>query len=209
MSKPSNKAKQQVTNIILKTLFKKPTKPVLYIDFQPELIANNITISNDDLSQILDLAEAKDLVVKDFSVEGGMCYRIHKKAILLLDKHGSYLKYLSKAKREKSINEKEQKSVAPNFTTTRQVLAMHYLLDELKVTKSADKTEIARFIQFLTSKETGTAKIKDTTIYKRVKNPFPRSERTLQSDLQFIRSFYEKLGMSTIVAKINKEIGNK
>ncbi len=96
------------------------------------------------------------------------------------------------------------------FTTARQVLAVTYLLDELKVDRNnTSLTEIAKFIQFLTGKEAGVTKINDTTIYKRVKKPLSKTDKATESDLQFIRIYFEKLGLQGIVKRINKEIGSK
>lgn len=107
-------------------------------------------------------------------------------------------------------NTVETKTEKKEFTTARQVLAIHYLLQELKVSSNTvDKTEIARFIQFLTGKETGVSKIKDTSIYKKVKSLLSKNDRQLELDLQFIRIYFEKLGLNDITDKINKEIRSK
>lgn len=94
------------------------------------------------------------------------------------------------------------------FTTARQVLAIHYIMEYMGVYQNTDKTEIARFIQFLNGKETGVSKINNTTIYKKLKSPFSRDNKTLEADLQFIRIYFEKLGIQSIFDKINKEIGS-
>jgi hypothetical protein len=96
----------------------------------------------------------------------------------------------------------------PEFTTSRQVLAMHYLFEHCNVV-NVDTTEKARFIQFLTGREINAKNIGNTNIYKKLKSPFPQSEKTLINDLQFIRTYFEKLGLIEIVSKINKEIGTK
>lgn len=102
----------------------------------------------------------------------------------------------------------EQNSGNPEFTTSRQVLAMHYLFEYCNVV-NIDTTEKARFIQFLTGREVNAKNIGNTNIYKKLKSPFPQSEKTLINDLQFIRTYFEKLGLIEIVSKINKEIGTK
>src|ERR1700757_359575 len=108
-----------------------------------------------------------------------------------------------------SQNQIDSKETNKEFTTSRQVLAMHYLLSEFRIYGRTDKTEIARFIQFLTGKESGATKITDTTIYKKVKSPLPKNEKTILSDLQFVRWYFEKLGLQVIVDKINKEMSKK
>jgi len=96
----------------------------------------------------------------------------------------------------------------PEFTTRRQVLAIHYLVKNAKV-KGTDKSEIARFIQFITGKEPDKKNIIDTYLYKVVKKPFPESDKQLNKDLQFIREYFEKLGIQGIVDDINKEINSR
>ena len=111
------------------------------------------------------------------------------------------------------VNSKQTKTptneLNKEFTTSRQVLAIHYLFEELKVYAVTDKTEVAKFIQFLTGKETGVAKIGDTTIYKKLKSPLPETDKGILKDLQFIRMYFEKLGFQNIVNQINKEINSR
>jgi hypothetical protein len=94
------------------------------------------------------------------------------------------------------------------FTTRRQVLAIHYLL-KIAGFEDKDKSEKARFIQFLTGKEADTVKIKDTYIYKVVISLFPMNDKHLNKDLQFIRAYFEHLGLKEVVDGINKEINSK
>jgi hypothetical protein len=91
------------------------------------------------------------------------------------------------------------------FTTARQVLAIHYLLEHCRI-PSVDNTAKARFIQFLTGRESGASNIKNTTIYKKVSKPFSIDNKTLNADLDFIRKHFEDLGLSEIALKITKEI---
>lgn len=108
------------------------------------------------------------------------------------------------------IENEESISLETNkeFTTTRQVLAVHYLLDYCDV-RGIDSTAKARFIQFLTGKEIGAANIKNTTIYKRVRSPFVKNDKKLVEDLQFIRKYFEELGLKEIAESITKEINTK
>lgn len=92
------------------------------------------------------------------------------------------------------------------FTTARQVLAVYYLLSELDVHGKTDKTEIARFVQFLTGKEIKAAKITDTNIYKKIKKPLSKSDHQQVADLKFIKQYFEKLGLDNIVSVIDKDI---
>jgi hypothetical protein len=88
----------------------------------------------------------------------------------------------------------------PEFTTARQVLAIHYLLKYSKVDQ-ASNADVARFIEFLTGKNY-------KNIYKRVCNPLGSRDKELNEDLRFIRDFFEKLGLTEIVKMINNEINS-
>ncbi len=93
----------------------------------------------------------------------------------------------------------------PEFTLSRQVLAIHYLLKQSGI-DNIDKTNIARFVQFLTNREVNAKSISDTRIYKTVRNPFSTSNKTLIADLQFVRKQFEDLQMPEITQLITKEI---
>lgn len=87
----------------------------------------------------------------------------------------------------------------PNFTTARQVLAVLYLLEYCQV-KEVDKTQIARFIEFLTGKNYDN-------IYKAVRSPLASKVGNFRrEDLQFIRHFFENLGLVEIVKMINNQL---
>lgn len=99
----------------------------------------------------------------------------------------------------------EEEVTNSEFTTARQVLAIYYLLEYCQVA-NIDNTAKARFIQFLTGKETGAKTISNTTIYKKVAKPFSTNNKTLNADLSFIRKYFEDLGLHSIAATITKEI---
>lgn len=110
---------------------------------------------------------------------------------------------------EDDISEQQSSSItSKEFTLARQVLATNYLLDYAGV-KNVDITAKAKFIQFLTGKQLGAKSIHNTEIYKKLRNPFPANEAALTKDLQFIRNYFEELGLTPIVVKINKELGSK
>ncbi|MFN8284548.1 MAG: hypothetical protein U0U67_15100 [Chitinophagales bacterium] len=128
----------------------------------------------------------------------------------LVEKHNPLVEHF--LKNSKTNNSKELPNTTnKQFTTARQVLAIHYLLNEINdnIYNTTSKTEIARFIQFLTGKEPSTELINNTTIYKKVKQVFSQNEITLENDLKFIRNYFEKLNLQNIVNQINKEISNK
>ncbi len=114
------------------------------------------------------------------------------------------LKEMEEANKQNSI---ENDPGNPEFTLARQVLALYYLLEQSGVS-NVDNSSKARFIQFITGRETNAKQISNTNIYKKIRNPFPANEAALTKDLQFIRNYFEELGLKTIVDKINKEIGS-
>ena len=114
--------------------------------------------------------------------------------------------YLKPKEESADSNQTIDKDGNKKFTTAQQVLAIHYMLKYLGV-KNVDNTAKARFAQLLTGKETGAKEIKNTNIYKLFGNPLKTDEKGLTTDLQFIRIFFENLGLSEIVAEINKELG--
>lgn len=71
---------------------------------------------------------------------------------------------------------------------------------------NTDKTEQARFIQFMTGKESGSSKIKNTTIYKKVCSPYKTNDKEFKKDLLYIKPLFEKLGIVSVVDMINKEL---
>lgn len=108
------------------------------------------------------------------------------------------------------FNENQQSSkLKREFTTARQVLAIKYLFEFAKIdANSYDKTQLAYFVQFLTSKETGAKKIQDTGIYKKIKNPFKDKDSEKKEDLKFVRNYFSNLNLSGIVDLINKDMDN-
>ncbi|HMX25828.1 MAG TPA: hypothetical protein PLD20_24495 [Blastocatellia bacterium] len=88
----------------------------------------------------------------------------------------------------------------PDFTTARQVLAVHYLLKAAGMrADSVDKSNVARLIEFLTGKNY-------RNIYDCVRDPFKISDRETAKDLKFIKPYFEKLGMTQITTLIEKEL---
>ena len=96
------------------------------------------------------------------------------------------------------ITNEEHKKEIEEFTMARQVLAVHYLMKYCQV-KDVDKTAIARFIYFLTSKHYGN-------IYKLVRNPLKGTLPKNNDDLKFIRKYFEELEMEEVVKMINNEM---
>jgi hypothetical protein len=93
----------------------------------------------------------------------------------------------------------------PEHTARRQVLAIYFMMKELGIYANSDKTELARFIQFLTGKETNIKEIKNTNIYKYILNPLPLKEKALNNDLNYIREYFSKMDAANIIVSIDKE----
>lgn len=88
----------------------------------------------------------------------------------------------------------------PDFTTARQVLAIHYLLQAAGMSYSdVDKSNVARLTEFLTEKNY-------RNIYDCVRSPLKTSDKSAEKDLKFIRPFFEKLGLTEVVKMIDKEL---
>jgi hypothetical protein len=97
-----------------------------------------------------------------------------------------------------------QKNINPAFTTSRQVLAIYYLLNEIdhKGINQIDKTDRAKFIEFLTGKNYNN-------IYKTLSNPFKgldkKSPKSFLNDIEYIKMHFENLGLKSIVQKIDAD----
>lgn len=91
-----------------------------------------------------------------------------------------------------------------DFTTKRQVLALHYLLNEVGCkTGSVDRTVQARFIEFMTGKNYDK-------IYKILSEPFKGLENTKNTsaieDMEYIKNQFDKLGLKIITNKITGDM---
>ncbi len=90
-----------------------------------------------------------------------------------------------------------------DITLNRQFLALYYLLNEVdKEAFARNKSEIARFIQLLTGKSYDN-------IYKLTKNPIKdpadRTSKKYQSDIQFVKESFLKLGLNKIAQQIEND----
>lgn len=93
-----------------------------------------------------------------------------------------------------------------DFTTARQVLALHYLLKQLGINMVDSPSSIAKFIQFLTGREANANRIQDTTIYKKVVKPFSLNDKTLKRDLEFLVPYFKEIGLAAVVKDIEDEM---
>lgn len=88
----------------------------------------------------------------------------------------------------------------PDFTTARQVLAVHYLLLAAGMRQNGiDKSNEARLIEFLTGKNY-------RNIYDRVREPLKLSDKEAEKDLKYIKPYFEKLGLFNVIELIEKEL---
>ena len=93
----------------------------------------------------------------------------------------------------------------PEFTTSRQVLAVYYLLNAIDrgIVNQTDRTVKARFIEFLTDKNYNN-------IYTALSNPFKglenNNKKQILKDLEYVKSHFSKLGIQSIVDQIDNDI---
>lgn len=136
-------------------------------------------------------------------------YQVIDNSIQLLmeaDYSDSYHKKCKRALKkyeQLSALEEEQEALTtsrnPDFTTARQVLAVHYLLRAAGMRlDSVDKTSVARLIEFLTGKNY-------RNIYDCVRQPLKLSDKEAEKDLKYIKPYFEKLGLTRIAEMIEKE----
>ena len=72
---------------------------------------------------------------------------------------------------------KAKKSTNSEFTLQRQILAITYLLKNSGI-KNIDNTTTARFIQFITNRESDVIEIKNTRIYRELRNTLIKQQQT-------------------------------
>lgn len=110
-------------------------------------------------------------------------------------------KTLSEAQSE-TLQDEATNFANPDFTTARQVLAIHYLLEYCQV-KGIDQTHKAKFVELLTGKNY-------KNIYDLVRNPLATKTGSFRrNDLKFIRTYFEDLGLVEIVKMIDNELSTK
>lgn len=152
----------------------------------------------------LETENSSGLILEKIDSEKNKIQYSGKDVVRIFAKYKAYQRFsefLSSQKLTENakIEMPEFSEKSKDFTTARQVLAVHYLLKYAQV-KNVDKTEIARFIQFLTGKNYDN-------IYKKLQNPFKINDKYLKEDLRFIRDYFERLDMSEVVKMINGEMG--
>lgn len=111
----------------------------------------------------------------------------------------------SETKVDNSELEPENQTKNKEFTTKRQVLAIYYMLNELdKNINSIDRTVKTRFIHFLTGKN-------ESNIYKTLAEPHKglendKNNKSAIKDLEFIKQYFESIGLKSIVQKISNDM---
>jgi hypothetical protein len=124
----------------------------------------------------------------------------------LQDKHEIVVNRFIKQKEKQAITDiKIEEGRNKESTLRRQVMAIKYLLDEIGVSQ-IDNTEIARFAEFLTGRLSKSSNIKNTSIYKMIPKPLNKSDKATREDLQYVRNYFEKLNIASILKRINEEI---
>lgn len=168
---------------------------------------------DDEVSPVLDTLSLKEKIrfLKECIIN--FEHDVEDGTILLLAKLGEgYYKKCQKALKkfeqlaelnEEKIQEEPSQSTTsrnPDFTTARQVLAVHYLLRAAGLRQSSiDKSSEARLIEFLTSKNY-------RNIYDRVRDPLKPNDKEAEKDLKYIKPYFEKLGLSSVIELIEEEL---
>jgi hypothetical protein len=181
---------------ILKKFYSKAQNMFLLKHFTKEylLVNHRQFYSNEEYNKL-------DGELQFLTKQENIAIKKHIKSFLI-DKKWKLFKvddsYIEKQNLELTGNKQTENSINKEFTTARQVLAIHYLLEYTKV-KNIDKTEIARFIEFLTGKNYDN-------IYEKVKKPFKLNDKEMKKDLRFIKTYFENMGMKEVVKMIINEI---
>jgi len=93
---------------------------------------------------------------------------------------------------------------APIFTTAQSVLTLFYLMKAAKFERDkATDLMFAQFIQNITGKEANT-KINDTKILKRWREAANDLMPLNRDDLEIVKSWFEKIGLTEIAEQIGK-----
>jgi len=172
--------------------------------------------SEPHLKRIMETLLTKDSVQEKIAYLSTEVARFKQKGLAVGEKYPPKVEYAMKWSEVEIVRLREFKDLeVPNlitkkpkeenpknkeFTTTRQVLAIRYLLDYCQV-KNIDQTEIARFIEFLTGKN-----YKD--IYDKTR------DKTLQyikngDDARFVQNYFRRLGLRKIAEDIENELTSK
>ena len=159
-------------------------------------------------SAIMQLTKSDSKKIRDEKIKNFSILQAYKRFTYYLSDINKKHQVIMPKPKNNSNTKINENNINKEFTVRRQVLAIHYLLKSVKY-RDDNKSEKARLIQFLTGRESTVTKIKDTNIIKIVDNLFPNSDNALYKDLNYIREFFEKLGIKEIVDEINKEISKK
>jgi len=169
-------------------------------EYLTRAIENDSTI----LGQVFRRAKTLRPVLDDYyltQIRSDIIYQLDDKADKIIDFQLDFDKRMEARKSPESFPEVSLTDTPKRkeFTTARQVLAMHYLFEYCQV-RNIDQSNKARFIEFLTGKNY-------KNIYDAVCNPLARKNKDFRkSDLQYIRTYFENLGLFEIVKAIGNEL---
>lgn len=102
---------------------------------------------------------------------------------------------------------KSSKDNSGEFTTSRQLLTIYFLLKSLGVEprSTVDIAPVARFAHLITG--TTFVKLQNSNLYKKLKKvPNFKEDKALAKDLEFIIPFFKELNLEDTVSLIEKEI---
>ena len=123
---------------------------------------------------------------------------VHKQQYYLL----ADIQEKEKSENNHVLNGADEKN--KEFTARRRALAMHYLNKHFKLSVSGDKAPLAEFTRFLT----GNSYDK---LYQVLRNPLgkedsKKAQKNLISDLEYIKTYFAKLGLKEVVNLIDRDI---
>lgn len=97
------------------------------------------------------------------------------------------------------------KNTSREYSATSQILALEYLLDSMGVRYGfIDKTNVVRFIQFITNRETGK-EAKNTNIYKQLWKD-RASLKPYKEEVGVVSKLFEDMKLDDIAKKIRNSI---
>lgn len=103
--------------------------------------------------------------------------------------------------------EKQKKEEGNEQTRARQLLAIYFLLKSLDIEHRADTSisAVARLIHLVSN--TALTNLQNSDIYKKYREmPYYKKGKELLTDLQYIRPYFEDIGLKSVVTLIDSEI---
>jgi hypothetical protein len=130
------------------------------------------------------------------------CHRAAKLVSFLIERQANIVAPVGVAK--EVVEEITKSESTADFTTKRQVMAIYYLLNEFSdYTNQVDRTQKARFIEFITGKNYDS-------IYKALSNPLKgldaQNPTNTLKDLSYVKTHFTNMGLTQIASKIENDL---